>query len=235
MKGTNSSLVALAGLMWGGLAWGNGVVEGTVRLDGPAPALAPLPVVKDTSSCGKEKPNETILLGSQGTLKNVVVYISGVKPPVPPAPTANASVDQQGCVYLPHVQAVTVGTSLTLMNNDRVLHNVHANLGPIQVFNVAMPIKGQKLPMKLAKPGVIKLQCDAGHTWMSAYLHVFDHPYFAVTDDKGRFVIRDIPPGQHTVEYWHETVGGKGPGVVKTTRVTVKKDATARADVAMKL
>ena len=55
--------------------------------------------------------------------------------------------------YLPHVQAVTAGTSLTLMNNDRVLHNVHANLGPIQVFNVAMPIKGQKLPMKLRGPG----------------------------------------------------------------------------------
>lgn len=212
-----------------------GAVQGTVRLDGTAPAMAPLKVVKDNAACGTEKPNEAMLIGNQGTLRNVVVFVSGIKPPLPPPPTANASVDQQGCQYQPHVQAVTAGTSLTLMNNDRVLHNVHANLGPIQVFNVAMPIKGQKLPMKLARPGIIKLQCDAGHTWMSAYLHVFDHPYFAVTDENGRFTIKDVPAGQHTIEYWHETVGGKGPGVFKTGKITVKAGGTAQADASMKL
>ena len=51
------------------------------------------------------------------------------------------------------------------------------------VFNVAMPIKGQKLPIPMRKPGLMKLQCDAGHTWMNGWIYVFDHPYYAVTDE----------------------------------------------------
>jgi hypothetical protein len=83
------------------------------------------------------------------------------------APVAGAALDQRQCRYLPHVQALTVGTPLSLMNNDAILHNVHANDESMTVFNVAMPIKGQKLPMPMRKPGLMKLQCDAGHVWMN--------------------------------------------------------------------
>lgn len=87
------------------------------------------------------------------------------------------------------------------MNSDRVLHNVHGNQGPVTIFNVAMPIKGQRLPTKVARPGPIRLQCDAGHTWMTAWIQAFDHPWFAVTDAHGRFAIPDVPPGVYSVEY----------------------------------
>jgi len=99
------------------------------------------------------------------------------------------------------------------VNSDAVLHNVHAvatGPTPATVFNLAMPFKGQKLPIPMRKPGLMKLQCDAGHTWMSGYIYVFEHPYYAVTDEKGAFTIKDVPPGDYTVEMWHEAPDGQG-------------------------
>jgi hypothetical protein len=133
------------------------------------------------------------------------------------------------------VQAVTLGTPLTLMNNDAILHNVHANETGMTVFNVAMPIKGQKLPIPMRKPGLMKLQCDAGHTWMNGWIYVFEHPYFAVTDDKGAFTIKDVPPGEYTVELWHEPANGLGAGVRTTSKIKVTDGAPAKLELSMKL
>jgi len=101
---------------------------------------------------------------------------------------------------------------------------------PITVFNVAMPFKGLKLPTPLKRPGIIKLRCDAGHTWMSAYVHVFDHPYVAVSDGKRRFTIKDVPAGRYTLEYWHEPLGEKQPAQTKTATIEVVDGKTAAAD-----
>jgi hypothetical protein len=96
-----------------------------------------------------------------------------------------------------------------------------------------MPFKGQRLPTILRRPGTLKLRCDAGHTWMSAYVHVFDHPYFAVTDARGQFAIdtRALPPGRYTLEYWHEPLDDKSPPLVKTA--TVDLPATDPADAVL--
>jgi plastocyanin len=212
-----------------------GSIEGTVKIVKPVPATAPLPVVKDGSVCGKEAPNEGVVVDKGGGLRNVVVFVKDAKFTGALAPVAGASLDQRQCRYTPHVQALTVGTPLSLMNNDAILHNVHANEQDMTVFNVAMPIKGQKLPIPMRKPGLMKLQCDAGHTWMNGYVYVFDHPYFAVTDEKGAFTIKDVPAGDYTVELWHEAVDGKGPGVRTTQKVKVGDAAPAKLDVAMKL
>jgi hypothetical protein len=171
----------------------------------------------------------------EGGLANVVVSIKGLKAPAPP--TKGAAVDQVGCRYAPHVQALTVGSELAVLNNDAVLHNVHGTVetgaSPLTVFNVAMPFKGGKSPQVLKKPGAIKLRCDAGHTWMSAYVHVFDHPFFAVTDGKGRFSIKGVPPGKHTVELWHEPISAKEPPIVRTATVEVTAAKPATLDAAM--
>ncbi len=229
------ALALAAALALPAAARANGSVAGTVKLAGKPPALAPHPVVKDGSVCGASKPNEAVLVGPGGALRNVVVSLRLPKPAAPPPPTANAAVDQVGCQYKPHVQAVTVGTTLALVNSDRVLHNIHGSVGPVQTFNVAMPIKDQRLPTKLTRPGLVRLQCDAGHTWMNAWLYVFEHPYFAVTGADGKFEIKDVPPGRYTVDFWHEPVDGKGPGVTATAEVTVKDGAPAEADAALKL
>ena len=195
----------------------NGTIEGTIRLAGPPPAVAAQAIAKDTGVCGKEAPAESIRVGKAGALAGVVVSVTDARAAGAPSPTAGAALDQRKCRYVPHVQAVTVGTPLAVMNNDAILHNVHGNdataSGPaLTVFNVAMPIKGQTLPVPMRKPGLVKLQCDAGHTWMNAWIYVFAHPYFAVTDDAGAFAIKDVPAGEHVVELWHEPLDGQGPG-----------------------
>jgi hypothetical protein len=212
----------------------DGTVTGTVRLAKPCPALPPHPVMKDGSVCGREAPNEAVVVGARGALRNVVAFLKDARFSGTLAPVTGAALDQKQCRYFPHVQALTVGTPLSLMNNDAILHNVHANDTGMTVFNVAMPIKGQKLPIPMRKPGLMKLQCDAGHTWMNGWIYVFDHPYFAVTDERGAFVIKNVPPGEYVLELWHEPADGLGAGVRTTAKVKVGA-GTAHLDLTMNL
>jgi len=219
-----------------GAARGAATVEGTVRIEGTRPTIPPVKVAKDASVCGNEQANEAAATAADDSLRNVVVSLHALKPPAPaaPPPPGKATVDQVGCMYKPHVQAVTVGSELTLVNSDRVLHNVHANLAGVTVFNMAMPIKGQRLPTKLTRPGPVRLQCDAGHTWMNAWIYVLPEPTFAVTDEHGHFSIAGVLPGEYTIEYWHEPLDGKGAGITKTARLVVA-DKPVRADARLKL
>jgi len=214
-----------------------GSITGTVRAEKAPRDLPAVKIAKDAAVCGQEAARDALVVAPDGGLANVVVSLKGAKPSQPPAPVAGAAVDQVGCRYTPHVQAVTVGTALAVLNNDAVLHNVHGTTetggSPLTVFNIAMPFKGGKSPQVLKRPGAIKLRCDAGHTWMSAYVHVFDHPFYAVTDAKGRFTIKDVPPGKYTLEYWHEPISDKQAPLVRTATVEVSDGKAASADAAI--
>jgi hypothetical protein len=236
MRSTALTLAfALAGPMLAPLAFANGSIQGTIKSAQPAAPRPPHAVTKDASVCGKDAPDEAVLVDKKGGLRNVVVFLKDAKFAGKLAPVDGAALDQKGCRYAPHVQALTVGTPLSLLNNDAVLHNVHANDAGMTVFNVAMPIKGQKLPVPMRKPGLMKLQCDAGHAWMNGWVYVFDHPYFAVTDEAGSFSIKDVPPGEYTVELWHEPADGQGAGVRTTAKIKVADGAPAHLDLSMKL
>ena len=154
----------LALVLPAGAALAAGSIHGTIKAAKPAPAPAAHVVEKDAGVCGKDAPNEAVLVDKKGGVRNVVVFLKDAKFVGKVAPVEKAALDQRQCRYFPHVQALTVGTALSLMNNDAILHNVHANDTGMTVFNVAMPIKGQKLPIPMRKPGLMKLQCDAGHT-----------------------------------------------------------------------
>jgi hypothetical protein len=230
-----TSALSLALSLLASTALAKGSIRGTIKVAEPCPHPAAHAVLKDASVCGKDAPNEAVLVDKKGGLQNVVVFVRDVKFEGKVEPVEHAALDQRQCRYFPHVQALTVGTPLSLLNNDAILHNVHANDTGMTVFNVAMPITGQKLPVPMRKPGLMKLQCDAGHTWMNGWIYVFDHPYFAVTDESGAFTIKDVPAGEYTVELWHEPADGQGSGVRTSTKIKVTDGAAAKLELAMKL
>ena len=83
------------------------------------------------------------------------------------------------------------------------------------LLNLALPNAGIQLDGSRAtrSPGLVEVKCDA-HAWMSAYIVLFDHPYFAVTDEEGEFEIADVPPGAYTLNVWHETLGAMREEIV---------------------
>jgi hypothetical protein len=120
--------------------------------------------------------------------------------------------DQFKCRYIPHVLVLPLGASLDIVNSDPILHNVHtydAEEKGKTLFNIAQPIKGQRTTLGhtlFKKPGLFLATCDAGHPWMSAYIMVAEHPYYALTDAQGRFVLENVPPGRYKIKMWHEGV-----------------------------
>jgi plastocyanin len=188
---------------------------------------ATLKADKDVAVCGKTPiPDETLVVAKDGGLANAVVSIEGV--PGAATKPSTATIDQTGCRYQPHVQAVSTGSSLVMGNSDPLLHNVHAYHGDRTVFNAAMPIPNMKLPpKKLDKAGVVNLKCDAGHAWMSAYIVVKPHGFVAVTGADGTFKIEGVPAGSYTAEIWHEKLG------TKKVQVTVAADGKATLDAAL--
>ena len=142
------------------------------------------------------------------------------KPPSHTTPPAREHVlNNQGCRFVPRVLAMMVGEKLILRNSDPKLHIVHSYLQQRTVFNASLPFKGHSLEIthKVRKPGLLQVSCDT-HAWMRGYIYVFDHPFFAVTDDHGRFAIPNIPPRRYILSAWHEKAG------VQNKEVTVSGD-----------
>jgi cytochrome c oxidase subunit 2 len=166
---------------------------------------------------------ERVVVNSNGTLKNVFIYIKEGLNGTFPAPATPAVLDQKACNYHPHVLGMQANQKLQIINSDTTLHNVHAFSKNSPEFNLGMPLQGMKLEKTFSNPEImVKMKCDV-HPWMNGYIGVLNHPFFAVTDDQGAFKIENVPPGEYTIEAWHETYG------TKTQKITVT-DADQPAD-----
>ena len=204
-----------------------GALTGTVRLSATVAPLTGIPVLKDQSVCGTHSPNPSLELGTGNGVANVIVSLVGVTQGKPmeqlPAPT---KLDQVGCLYVPHVQIVPLGSTLDIANSDPILHNVHAYLnGTETVFNLAMPLRGYRIRRRLDQPGLMSLKCDAGHTWMSGYIMVQEHPYYALTVADGSYSIEDVPVGKYVLKLWHEFLGET------EVPVEIESDTTSTVDL----
>ncbi len=188
-----------------------GSITGTAVFEGKVPALKPLAVAAEPM-CAKKHPtvpNEMLVLGSGNSMANVVVRVVGGLPAGKsyPAPTTPVTMDQVGCQYVPHVIGLMVGQPFKVLNNDGVLHNVHALPKVNKPFNMAMPPTRKEAQESFAKEeGMFVVKCDV-HPWMQSYVGVFSHPFFAVTGADGKFTIKDLPAGTYEVEAWHERLG----------------------------
>ena len=192
----------------------SGDIKGKIKFDGKAPKMKPLrmdadPVCVANSDIKPRK--EWLVLDENNGVKNVLVYVkeskSGSLSKNYDTPKEAAVIDQKGCVYVPHVLGVMVGQQLDILNSDGTLHNIHALPKVNKEFNKAMPRSKKQMSVKFDKvEAPFKIKCDV-HPWMGAFLGVFDHPYFAVTDDSGSYTISGLAPGKYVLEAWHEKLG----------------------------
>lgn len=187
------------------IAYAGVTVKGRVLFEGTPPTVEKVEVKSDISTCGDHKEVQKIALGADKGIANAVVTIIGAQGTVTPK---IGKLDQVHCQFEPHVQVLPVGSTVNITSSDPVLHNSHGfNEDGSTAFNVAVPIVGMEVPIQLKQAGVTKLRCDAGHTWMSAYLVATDQPYYALTDANGDFSIGGVPPGDYEVQVWQEALG----------------------------
>jgi hypothetical protein len=201
----------------------SGKVVGMVSVAGVAGRPKPLPVFKSRSFCGATVVNETLLIGADGRLRNAAVILRPLSGGMVAQPK-KLVLDNQRCAFAPHVQVAPLGSELLLKNSDPILHTVHARLGRETLFNVGLP-KWRVVTKRLDRAGVIRIDCDVLHTWMSAAIIVTDSPYFAVTDETGGFSFDAVPAGNYDIEIWHERLG------VKTSRLSVTGKGAVSLDV----
>lgn len=194
---------------------GGGTVHGTVTFAGSLPTPEKRPVSRDTEACGKEpKVSDSLLVSpSDKGVKNAVVFLEGARQGKPFS-TVPTELDQRGCWFVPHVVLVRAGQPFTLVNSDGVLHNFRTpGTGANPAVNKAQPKFKKRLEIKIDHPDIIPVNCDV-HEWMHAVVVVMAHPYYALTDEHGTFMLTDVPPGRYTLTLWHEVLGKQTRDVV---------------------
>jgi hypothetical protein len=188
-----------------------GTIRGVVRWNGPVPARKTIRTSSDPkcqAMHGERILSDQLMVDAGGNMQWAFVYIkSGIAGRVPPAPATPVHLDQVSCVFTPHVTGIRVGQPLIVVNSDEFLHNVHAMAIVNREFNFGLPESRMQETRVFDRPEVmILVKCDI-HPWMRAWVGVLDHPYFAVSNAVGSYVIQNVPPGAYEVEAWHEKCG----------------------------
>jgi plastocyanin len=203
-----------------------GNIRGVVTMTGAVTAKK-VPVTIDQYVCGTEKMAEDLVVNAKGGVKNAVVWLK-TPPPGAAWPSAPVKVemDQKGCVFVPRVLLVPVNGTVEFLNSDRLLHNLHSASNENPTFNRTQP-RGRVIPVTFAKPEFVQVNCDL-HSWMRSWVVVADHPFYALTNDAGEFVLPNIPPGKYTLQTWQEVLGITSREVTvgaEDARVTVELKA----------
>ncbi len=185
-----------------------GSIEGAVEFAGATiPKDETLSLSTDTEYCGKNLPAERFLINPDKRIKNVVVYLEDIKAGKA-LPKGSVSVTNRKCAFVPHVGIGFKGNTFIALNDDPFFHTFHiaTSINGKQLYSIGLHEKGLKVSKTLPKTGLMEITCHV-HSWMHAYVYIFDHPYAALTNENGEFLIKDIPPGVYTIEAWHEALG----------------------------
>jgi plastocyanin len=167
-------------------------------------------------------PSDAVVVGADGAVQNTFVYIKdGLDKAYSfDVPATAVMLDQKGCRYVPRVIGIRAGQRLEVVNTDATLHNVHALPMQNQEFNHGQKEKDPNIVHTFTVPEVmVRFKCDV-HGWMTAYVGVMAHPFFAVTGQDGTFKIDGVPPGTYTVGVWHEKFGESTQSVTLGDRDT---------------
>ena len=145
-------------------------------------------------------------------------------------PDLDVMLVQRNCYFSPHVLGVRVGQNLQIINSDQTVHNVHPTPKLNQEWNQTHPPNAQPMVKTFSRAEVLIPFKDNQHPWEKAYVAVMDHPFFAVSDESGRFEIRGLPPGTYTLVVWHQSLGEQeleitvGPGELRNADFTFDAD-----------
>lgn len=143
-------------------------------------------------------------------------------------PKEPVTLDQKGCLYHPHVIGVQAGQTFKVLNSDPTTHNIHPVPANNREWNKSMSPGVTPLEQTFAREEImIPVKCNV-HPWMKSYIGVLKHPFFAVSKEDGTFEIKGLPPGDYTIEAWHEKLG------TSTQKVTVGPKETKSVDFTFK-
>jgi plastocyanin len=185
-------------------------ITGIVTLQGTPPPNPRINMGSDPYCMKLGAAPTPVFVVSDGGLENVFVYVKdGLGTMKFPVPSTSVVLDQKGCTYTPRVLGIQVGQSLDIVNSDETLHNVHALPMANREFNRGQPLQGMKFTTTFTAPEVmLPFKCDV-HKWMTAWVGVVEHPFYAVSGTAGAFALAGLPPGTYTIEAWHEKLGAQ--------------------------
>jgi plastocyanin len=171
-----------------------GIIRGRVEVRRSIPHVERRPTVSDLGMPPAHDVRD---------LRRSVVYLESAPAlAFPDIEPQRATMDQRNETFVPHVLAITVGTTVDFPNSDNTYHNVFSLRGPRR-FDLGRYAAGRSKSVRFDRPGIVRVFCEI-HSHMSAFILVFNHPYFSVTTADGRYQISRIPPGRYTLVAWNE-------------------------------
>lgn len=211
-----------------------GALRGQVVLTGEMPTLVPLVTkrdanVKDAVCSAQDVPDDSLQVDAETKgIANVFVFLrrrpKASHPDLQKSAVTEIVFDQKACRFAPHAMIVRTDQTVLVKSDDPTNHNTHTH----PTFNtpenfLVQPNARDGLPLtfRLPEPNPVKITCDL-HPWMLAYWLVVDHPYAAVTNERGEFSIEKLPIGTHTFRVWHERAGW----IDKSLSVEIAADQT---------
>lgn len=247
----NAMVFGVAGLLLAASSasaqWGT--LKGKVVLDGEVPDQKLLvrkgdPNVRDPLICGaQDVPDDSLLIDPKTKgIANVVVWMvkappkDKIHPDLEKPAEPKVLFDQVGCRFTPHVLVVRAGQTVQVVSGDATGHNTRGAPPKNVAFNFVVAANdrvGNPVATKVAERLPVPITCDI-HNWMKAHWLILDHPYSAVTNEKGEFEIKHVPAGEHEFRIWHENPGylvkdPKDPK--KAPKFTIKGDEVTEVPV----
>ncbi|MCL6506734.1 MAG: carboxypeptidase regulatory-like domain-containing protein [Bryobacteraceae bacterium] len=207
-------------------------ITGKVLFTGTRPVMRPISM-DAVPACARQHAtpprSEEVVINDNGTLRNVFVWVkSGLPGAQWPVPSEPVKLDQHTCMYKPRVIGVMINQPIEIINSDPTNHNIHPLPKINREWNESQPPGGEPKIKSFAREEImIPVKCNV-HPWMRAYIGVVSHPFFSVTGTDGTFTIKGLPPGEYTLEAWHERYGTQelkvtvGPKETKTADFTYK-------------
>jgi plastocyanin len=195
-----------------------GAIRGRVELRRPAAPIERRPGVADLGTPAAR--------GAPNLLRSVVYLESAPRGAFEISEGGHAVMDQRNETFVPHVLAIMTGTTVDFPNSDRFYHNVFS-LSKTRPFDLGRYAAGSSRPIRFDRPGIVRVFCDI-HSHMNAFILVFTHPFFAVTDTEGRYHIDNVPPGTYAVIAWNEGVSSDPQPITVPDGSSAELDFTLR-------